>query len=199
MNTKTIARAAMASAVAAALALGAPLAASAHVRVTPGQAVAGSYATLTFKVPTESATASTVKVEVDLPTDTPFGSVAYQPVPGWSVEVVSSTLATPVTTDDGTVTEAPTKVVWTADAPTGTAPAGIAPGAFQLFSVSAGPIPDTGRILLPAHQTYSDGSVVDWADAPLASGEEPENPARCRPERCRSAHPRSTRPSWGLR
>lgn len=177
MNTKTIARAATVSALAAALALGAPLAASAHVRVNPDQAAAGSYATLTFKVPTESATASTVKLEVDLPTDTPFGSVSYQPVPGWSVEVMSSTLATPVTTDDGTVTEAPTKVIWTADAPTGGASAGIAPGEFQLFSVSAGPIPDTGHILLPAHQTYSDGSVVDWADAPAASGAEPENPA----------------------
>ncbi|MDF2442864.1 MAG: hypothetical protein JWR01_1067 [Subtercola sp.] len=177
MTKMTLLRAGTAAATAAALLLAAPLAASAHVRVTPDQATVGSYSTLTFKVPTESAAASTVRLEVDLPTDTPFGSVSYQPVPGWSVQVVTSTLATPVTTDDGTVTEAPSQVIWTADAPAADGSSGIAPGAFQLFSISAGPIPDTGKMLLPTHQTYSDGSVVDWTDAPLASGAEPENPA----------------------
>lgn len=177
MNTKTLARAGTAAALTAALLLAAPLTAGAHVRVTPDQAAAGSYSTLTFKVPTESATASTVRLEVDLPTDTPFGSVSYQPLPGWSVQVVTSTLATPVTTDDGTVTEAPTQVIWTADAPAADGSAGIAPGAFQLFSISAGPVPDTGKVLLPAHQTYSDGSVVDWVDAPAQSGAEPEHPS----------------------
>ncbi|RFA08358.1 hypothetical protein B7R54_03280 [Subtercola boreus] len=176
-NSKRFARAGMAFGIAATLVLAAPLAASAHVHVDPEQASPGSYSTLTFKVPTESATASTVKLEVDLPTDAPFGSVSYQPVPGWSTEVVTSTLSTPVTTDDGTVTEAPTRVVWTADAATAPAVAGIAPGQFDLFSISAGPVPDTGSVLLPVHQTYSDGSVVDWVDAPLASGAEPEHPA----------------------
>ncbi|RFA15348.1 hypothetical protein B7R21_04855 [Subtercola boreus] len=172
MQKRTLIRYTTALTAAGLLALAAPLSASAHVRVTPDQAVAGSYSTLTFKVPTESATASTTKLEVDLPTDTPFGSVSYQPLPGWSVEVITSTLPTPVVTDDGTVTEAPTKIVWTADA--GSA---VAPGAFQLFSISAGPVPDTGSIALPAHQTYSDGSVVDWTEATPASGVEPELPA----------------------
>lgn len=162
--------------IAAALAFTAPLAASAHVRVTPDQAAAGGYSVLTFRVPTESATASTVKLEVDFPTATPFSSVSYQPVPGWSAEVTTEKLATPVKTKDATITEAVTKVVWTADAS-----AAIAPGQFQQFSVSAGPIPDTGKVELPAHQTYSDGSVVDWDEPTPASGktsaEEPEHPA----------------------
>ncbi|MEA9985934.1 YcnI family protein [Subtercola sp. RTI3] len=173
MKKISIARAICTTSVAFALAVGAPLAASAHVHVDPDQAAAGSYSTLTFKVPTESATASTVKLEVDLPTDTPFGSVSYEPVAGWTTEVTSSTLATPVKTDDGTVTEAPTKITWTA---TG-APAAIAPGQFLTFAISAGPIPSTGSIVLPTHQTYSDGSVVDWAEPTPASGVEPENPA----------------------
>ncbi|RFA22558.1 YcnI family copper-binding membrane protein [Subtercola boreus] len=177
MKKSTIARAAASSGIALALTLAAPLAASAHVHVDPDRAAPGSYSTLTFKVPTESATASTVRLEVDLPTDTPFGSVSYQPVAGWSVQVVEGTLATPVTTDDSTVTEAPTQIIWTADAATAGAATGIAPGQFELFSISAGPIPDTGSIALPTHQTYSDGSVVDWVDAPLASGAEPEHPA----------------------
>jgi hypothetical protein len=86
--------------------------------------------------------------------------------------VTTITLATPVKTKDATITEAVTKVVWTADAA-----AAIAPGQFQEFAVSAGPIPDTGAVMLPAHQTYSDGSVVDWDQRTPASGAEPEHPA----------------------
>jgi uncharacterized protein YcnI len=169
---RTVVAAAATLGVAAALALSVPLAASAHVRVTPDQAAAGGYSVLTFRVPTESATASTVKLEVDFPTATPFSSVSYQPVPGWSAQVATQKLAQPVKTKDATITEAVTKVVWTADAG-----ASIAPGQFQQFSVSAGPIPDTGKVELPAHQTYSDGSVVDWDQATPASGTEPEHPA----------------------
>ncbi|QWT23963.1 YcnI family protein [Subtercola sp. PAMC28395] len=172
MNSTAIRRAGLAVSLTAFLALAAPLAASAHVHVDPGQATAGEYSTLTFTVPNESATASTTKLEIDLPTDTPFGSVSYQPVPGWSAEVVQSTLATPVKTDDGTVTEAPTKITWTAGAG-----AGIAPGQYQLFAISVGPIPSTGSILLPTHQTYSDGTVSDWVNPTPASGIEPEDPA----------------------
>lgn len=172
MNKRFLARAGVASVAAAALVLAVPLAASAHVRVNPDQASVGSYATLTFKVPTESATAGTVKLEVDLPTDTPLGSVSYQPLAGWKTEVVTEKLAKPIKTDDGTVTEAPTKVIWTADAGVQ-----IAPGEFQQFVISAGAMPDTGSILLPAHQYYSDGSVVDWDQKTPASGKEPEHPA----------------------
>jgi uncharacterized protein YcnI len=178
MNSRTLARAATAGAAAtllatAAVVVGVPLAASAHVRVDPGQAEPGSYTTLTFKVPNESATANTVRVEVDLPADTPFTSVSYQPVPGWSATVVTGTLPTPITSGDQTITEAPLSVVWTADDGT----AGVAPGQFQEFPLSVGPVPDTGQVLLPAHQGYSDGSTVDWAEPTPATGEEPEHPA----------------------
>jgi uncharacterized protein YcnI len=166
------ARVAAALGAAALLTLAAPLAASAHVRVNPAQVDAGSYATLTFKVPTESATAGTVGLTVDLPTDTPFTSVTYQPLPGWTTVVTTSALPEPVEIDGATVTEAPTEVTWTADPGTQ-----VGPGEFQQFVISAGAVPETGSITLPAHQTYSDGSVVDWADETPASGEEPEFPA----------------------
>jgi uncharacterized protein YcnI len=156
----------------AAVVLAAPLAASAHVRVDPATAVAGGYTTLTFKVPNESETASTNRIEVDLPIDTPFTSVSYQPVPGWSAEVIEGALPEPVTVGEATLTRAPLSVVWTADDG-----AGIVDGQFQEFPVSVGPVPDTDEVLLPAHQGYTDGSVVDWADAPLESGEEPDHPA----------------------
>ncbi len=172
MNTRFLRRATVTSVAAVALAVGVPLSASAHVRVAPDQAAVGSYAALTFRVPTESATAGTVKLEVDLPTDTPFSSVSYQPVAGWSVQVVTETLATPIKTDDGTVTEAPTKVIWTADPGVQ-----IEPGQFQQFAITAGAVPDTGSIALPAHQYYSDGSVVDWDQIASKSDPDPEHPA----------------------
>ncbi|MGA1836800.1 YcnI family protein [Herbiconiux sp. 11R-BC] len=150
----------------------APLAASAHVHVEPGQAAAGSYSTLTFKVPNESATAVTTSVTIDLPADTPFTSVSYQPVPGWSAKVVTGALPAPVVSGDVTLTKAPLSVVWTADAG-----GGIADGQFQEFPISAGAVPDVGSLLLPVHQGYSDGSVVDWTEPTPASGAEPEHPA----------------------
>ena len=171
-RTRTLGLAGAASVAAIALALSAPLAASAHVTVGPNQAAPGSYATLTFKVPTESATAGTVKLEVDLPTDRPLGSVSYQPIAGWSTQVVNEKLSQPIKTDDGTVTEAPVKVIWTA-----ASGVQVAPGQFQQFVISAGAMPDTGNIVLPTHQYYSDGTVVNWDEKTPASGAEPEHPA----------------------
>jgi uncharacterized protein YcnI len=172
LRLRPLAVAGAASAAAIALALAAPLAASAHVHVDPDQAAAGSYATLTFTIPTETATAGTVKLEVDLPTATPLGSVSYRPLTGWTTQVVTEKLATPIKTDDGTVTEAPVKVIWTAGPGVW-----IDPGQFQQFVISAGPMPRTGSIVLPTHQYYSDGTVVDWNQKTPASGVEPEHPA----------------------
>ncbi len=171
MRRRTIAAAA-AAAVATALAVAAPLSASAHIQVAPNQAPPGGYALLTFRVPTESATAGTVRFEIDLPTKTPFTSVSYQPVAGWSTEVTTSTLPKPVKIAGATVTTAPTRIVWTADPGVR-----IEPGQFQQFSVTAGAVPETGKLLMPAVQTYSDGSVVHWNQPTPASGEEPEHPA----------------------
>lgn len=172
ISRRLVARSCAAAAAALILALGAPLAASAHVQVVPNQATPGSEINLTFKVPTESATAGTVKLEVDLPTKKPFTSVRYQPLEGWTTQVVTETLPKPVKTDDGTVTVAPIRITWTADPGVE-----IAPGQFQQFVISAGLIPNTGSIELPAHQTYSDGTVVNWDQKTPASGVEPEHPA----------------------
>ncbi|HEY8913158.1 YcnI family protein [Lacisediminihabitans sp.] len=150
------------------LAIAAPLSANAHVSVTPYTAEPGSYALITFTIPNESATATTDKVEVDLPTETPFASVSYVPVAGWDVELVTETLPKPVKVHGGEVTEAVTKVIWTAQP--GHA---IEDGQLLLLSVSVGPVPDTGQILLPATQTYSDGKVVKWNE----KGADAEMPA----------------------
>lgn len=153
-----IARTAAALAAGATLALAAPLAASAHVTIDPGQADAGSYAVITVKVPSESDTAGTNRVEVSLPTDTPFTSVRYVPVAGWTAELVRETLPEPVTVGESEITEAVTSVIWTA------APGSeIQAGQLQLFPLSVGPVPDTGSIVLPTDQGYTDGTTVSWS------------------------------------
>lgn len=156
----------------AGLLLAVPVAAQAHVTVNPDTAEAGSYATLVFKVPTEKADASTTRIEVDLPTEHPFTSVSYQPVPGWTTTITTSKLAQPVKTEDGTITEAPTKIVWTAGKD-----AGIKAGQFQQFPVSVGVVPDVPSVSFKAIQTYSDGSVVKWVDPTKPGSPEPEHPA----------------------
>lgn len=171
-NRLSLVRRGAAAAAVTGLLLAVPVAAQAHVTVNPNTAVAGSYATLVFKVPTEKADASTTKLEVDLPTDHPFTAVSYQPVAGWTAKVTTSKLAKPVKTEDGIVTEAPTKIVWTASKG-----AEIEPGQFQQFPVSVGVVPDVPSVSFKAIQTYSDGSVVKWVQPTKAGQPEPEHPA----------------------
>ena len=146
--------------------------ASAHVVVSAPGATQGGYSVLTFRVPTESDTASTVGVKVQLPTDEPLASVSVQPKDGWTYTVTKSTLATPITTDDGQVTEVISEIDWTA---TG---GGIAPGEFDQFLVSVGPLPDVPTMTFKAIQHYSDNTDVAWIEEPAAgSTAEPEHPA----------------------
>jgi uncharacterized protein YcnI len=148
-------------------------AASAHVSVSSPDASPGGFGKLVFRVPTESETASTVKVTVTLPTDTPFAEVSARSLPGWSVATTEKPLAKPITSDEGfTLTKAVATVTWTAGKDQG-----IAPGQFNEFELSVGPFPDgTDALALPAEQTYSDGTVVTWDQPTPTGGEEPKHP-----------------------
>jgi uncharacterized protein len=98
--------------------------ASAHVTVTaPGVTAGASDATITFRVPTESDTASTVGLKVQLPADHPIAGVLVAPQPGWTAQTKQTKLSTPIKTDDGEITEVVSEIDWTA-----TAGAGIRPG-----------------------------------------------------------------------
>ncbi|MFI5958713.1 YcnI family protein [Cryptosporangium sp. NPDC051539] len=146
--------------------------ASAHVTVNPSEATQGGYAALTFRVPNEEAAASTTKLEVVLPSDNPIASVSVKPVPGWKIETTTSKLPKPITTDDGQLTEAISKITWTATAPANA----IAPNQFQEFSISVGPLPETDKLVFKVLQTYSNGEVARWIEEQTGS-EEPKNPA----------------------
>lgn len=154
---------------AAAVLLGAT-AASAHVHVDGEDATRGGYGVLTFRVPTESDTASTTEVTVTMPTTTPIASASVQPVAGWTATVSTATLAKPITTDDGQVSTYVSKIDWKADAA-----AAIEPGQFQEFAISVGPLPDAAQVAFPTLQTYSDGSTVNWNETASGSAE-PEHP-----------------------
>lgn len=142
------------SALAIILGLAAP--AAAHVTVQPGQAAGGGYAKLAFRVPTESATASTVKLTVTFPTDRPLATVRPKTKPGWKATVTRADLPEPVQVHGATLTEAVHTITWDAQGD------GIAPDMFDEFEVSVGPLPDSGRLVFDAAQTYSDGTVVRW-------------------------------------
>lgn len=147
--------------------------AAAHVSVQPvGEAAKGGYATLNFKVPNERDQASTVKLEVNFPADHPLSSVTPQAVPGWKIDISKSKLDKPLEVHGKKITEAVSKVTWTADE------GEIAPGYFQQFPVSVGALPeDADQLVFKAIQTYDNKEVVRWIEEPTAGGEEPDSPA----------------------
>src|SRR4029078_11293876 len=71
-------------------------------------------------------------------------------------------------------------VTWTANPQVG-----ISSDQFALFRVSV-KLPEGDSVTFPATQTYSDGTVVRWDQAPLPGGGEPEHPA---PELALHGHP----------
>lgn len=162
-----------ASAAAAGILAAGAAAASAHVSVNPDDTGANGYSHLTLNVPNESPTAKTSKLEVTLPTDTPFTSVSVKPVEGWTAKVVTGDLPKPVTVAGTTVTKAPASVVWTADEAHQ-----LGQNQYQAFSLSVGRLPAEGtRVTLKAAQTYTDGSVVKWDEENDEGQPEPQHPA----------------------
>lgn len=145
----------------------------AHVSVQPvGEAAKGGYATVNFKVPNERDDASTVKLEVNFPTEHPLASVSPQAVPGWKIVVTKSKLDKPIELHGKQITEAVSKVTWTA-----TGDGKVAPGYFQQFPLSIGQLPeDADQLVFKTLQTYDNKEVVRWIDAPT-EGAEPESPA----------------------
>jgi uncharacterized protein YcnI len=132
--------------------------ASAHVQASSPDAARGAFATVSFQVPNESTTNSaTTVVTVDL---TSVSGVQAEAKPGWGVKL-----------DRDAATNAVRSVTWTA-APD----AGIPVDQFGVFRITA-KLPDADTVSFPATQTYADGAVVTWDQAPGPGGAEPEHPA----------------------
>ncbi|WP_422743873.1 YcnI family protein [Mycobacterium sp. WMMD1722] len=152
-------RALIATAAVAATALAAAAPAAAHVHVDAADPAPGATSVLTFRVPGESDTgALTTGLSVTLPD---VASARTELMPGWTSRLDRDVAA-------GTVRS----VTWTAAPGTG-----ISSDQFALFRVSVTLPEGTDTVSFPATQTYSDGSVVRWDEAPLPEGGEPEHPA----------------------
>jgi uncharacterized protein YcnI len=147
--------------------------AAAHVTLQPpSQPKGASDVIVGFAVPNESSTgASTTAVEIDFPTNNPILGVHAQAIAGWTANVETMKLPKPITTDDGVITEAVSKVTWTASG------AGFGPDQYMLFTVLAGTVPSKGnQLAFKALQTYSDGTVVSWIEPIVKGTPEPQHP-----------------------
>ena len=145
--------------------------ASAHVSVSSDDAAPGGFGKVTFRVPNESDTASTVALRIQIPEEAALAYLSVQPVPGWTVTMTRADLAEPVEAEGQEITSYVSVVEFRAEAG-----GGIGPGEFQEFALSGGPFPDAEEIVLPAVQTYSDGTETAWIE-PTVDGQEPEHPA----------------------
>jgi uncharacterized protein YcnI len=124
-------------------ALVATASASAHAELSPAVALAKSGQLFTLAVPTEKEDASTTKVEFTPPSG--FAIDSFVPSPGWTRDVKS--------TGSGEETNIQ-KVTWSG----GNVPS--EEDALFQFLASA----DSAKTYtFKVRQTYSDGSVVDWA------------------------------------
>jgi uncharacterized protein YcnI len=147
--------------------------AQAHVTAQPGSAAKGSYAVVSFRVPSELPTAGTVKLEVTLPADHPIVSARTKPMPGWTAVVTKQTLPAPAESQGSKITEAVNTITWTAQPGTR-----IGPTEYADFDVNLGRLPDdVDQLVMPAVQTYDDGTVVRWDQVQAPGSDEPEHPA----------------------
>jgi periplasmic copper chaperone A len=145
--------------------------ASAHVTVSSPDAAPGGFGKITFRVPNESDTASTVSLRIQIPEEAALASLRVQPVPGWTATMTRSDLAEPLDNHGEEITSYVSLVEFRADGP------GIRPGEFQEFSLSGGPFPERGTLTFPTVQTYSDGSESAWIEPTVDGEDEPERPA----------------------
>lgn len=170
---RTALRGGVVTAVVTGVALAVASPAMAHVTAQPGTAQQGGYTVINFRVPDESDTAGTIKLEITMPTDHPITSARTTPQAGWTAVVNKGALPQPIQRDGATITQAVTSVTWTAQPGTR-----IAPGQYLDFPLSVGPLPeDTDSLAFPAIQTYDDGKVVNWNEIQQPGGQEPAHPA----------------------
>jgi uncharacterized protein YcnI len=147
--------------------------ASAHVSVSSPDATEGGYGKITFRVPNESDTASTVRIRIQFPANPPLASVSVLPIPGWTATTTKTPFNPPVNDDEGNRITEGVSVVEFAAGPG----AGIGPGQFQEFSLLVGPLPNATSLAFPVVQTYSDGSEAAWIEPTIEGQAEPEHPA----------------------
>ena len=168
---RSVSRSALVAALAAGLVASGGGVASAHVSVSSSDAVPGGFGKMTFRVPNESDTASTVSLRIQIPEQAAMASLRVQPLPGWTATMTTADLAEPLEAHGQSISTYVSVVEFRA-----VDGGGIRPGEFQEFALSGGPFPDADSLAFPAVQGYSDGSESAWIE-PTVGDAEPERPA----------------------
>lgn len=151
------------------LALGAPLAASAHVGVASTSTAAGSYTVLGFGIPHGCGESPTTKLTFTIPEG--IDRVTPTINPSWTIEKVIETLPEPKTDSHGAnVVDRVSQVVYTAVTPLPSDLRDVIELSLQLPADAEGE-----TLAFPVLQECTEGST-DWSD-PIVEGEEPEHPA----------------------
>lgn len=114
-----------------------------HARIGPGHALKDDVQDFVLVVPTEGENRNTTAVRITIPEGFRLGVAAD--APGWTKRV---------TTEGAGEDVRITAVEWTGG--------DVPPGETALFTL-VGSSSEAGTFALPVRQTYSDGSVVDWA------------------------------------
>jgi periplasmic copper chaperone A len=130
-----------------------PASAQAHISLHPNVLPQDSQPTVTLRVPSEEASADTVKVAVKMPPGVLDAAPAA--VPGWTITLKHQKLAQPVKTNDVTITEEVSEIDLTGGH--------IKPGEIGLFPIALSVPGKAGTVqAFKAVQTYSNGKVVRW-------------------------------------
>ncbi len=155
MNARSLkGRAALVAALAGAAVALLPAAASAHARVSPPVSVAGKLQLYSLAVPTEKSGLTTTTIVMTVPSG--FGIDSFVPPPaGWQMHLQQTGSG-----DSAVVT----KVTWTG----GRTPT----GQDSLFQFLAQPA-SARTYTFQVEQTYSDGSIVNWAGAEASDAPAP--------------------------
>jgi uncharacterized protein YcnI len=131
-----------------------PAVASAHARVSPPVSVSGKLQLYSLAVPTEKEGLTTSKIVMTVPNG--FGIDSFVPPPaGWTQQVQQTGSG-----DNAVIT----KVTWSG----GKTPT----GEDSLFQFLAQPA-STGTYTFQVEQTYSDGSIVNWAGSESSAAPAP--------------------------
>ena len=155
MNSKSLmGRVALLAMVAGSAALALPAIASAHARISPPVSVTGKLQLYSLAVPTEKSGLTTSKIVMTVPSG--FGIDSFVPPPvGWQIHLQQTGSG-----DSAVVT----KVTWTG----GTTPT----GQDSLFQFLAQPA-SSQTYTFQVEQTYSDGSIVNWAGSESSAAPAP--------------------------
>lgn len=158
----------IAAALATLIVLAFPTMASAHVTVSPEEAPAEGYATLTFTVPHGCDGAATNSLQVKMPDQVVSATPGV--VPGWNIKTKEGKLANPVMQEGEKVTSGVREVTWSGGP--------LPDGQLQQFVLSVSFAGKEGEAAeFKAIQGCVNGSQTAWIQETPASGEEPEHPA----------------------